>query len=96
VKHRPWDNSFGNTKYEKYIRSNPCIVNGCCNRDVILHHVHHARNNSYMGVPLCNYHHTVGPAAYHVLEHGPFEDHHKLNLDWTIQKLLMQYIEETR
>lgn len=93
MKHRPWDNSFENKKYEKWIRKQGCLV--CGSSEVVMHHVHHARNNCYMGVPLCVIHHTFGEYAYHVLEHDNFEDHHRINLDWEIQKLLMKYIQES-
>jgi len=94
VKHRPRDNPFKNSAYEKWIRKQECLV--CGSSDVVLHHVHHARNNSYLGVPLCVGHHTFNKDAYHVLEHEKFEQVHGLVLDWEVQKLLMQYIEENK
>lgn len=94
MKHRPKDNYFKNTNYEKYIRGLCCLV--CGSAEVVLHHVSHSRNNCYMGIPLCTPCHTFGPKAYHVLEHDKFEEVHNIDLDKEIQKLLMQYIEEMR
>lgn len=92
MKFRPKDNYFENKKYEEFIRTKACLT--CGDTYSVLHHVLHARNNCYMGIPLCVYCHTFGPKAYHVIEHEAFEEVHKINLEWEIQKLLMEYIDK--
>lgn len=95
MKHRPKDNYFKNSHYEKFIADKACLV--CNMTPVQKHHVEHARGNCYMLIPLCESHHMPGyPTSYHQLERERFEDCHSLNLDWEIQKLLMQYIDENK
>lgn len=95
MKHRPKDNVFSNSKYDKWVHSLPCLV--CGTVGVQGHHLEHARKNVYLLLPLCVQHHMPGfPQSYHQLEREKFEEVHCLNLDWEIQKLLMQYIEEMR
>lgn len=95
MKHRPKDNFFKNTNYEKFIASKECLV--CGHFPVHKHHVEHARGNCYMLVPLCEVHHISGhPYSYHQLERDRFEDYHKKNLDWEIMKLMMEYIDNSK
>lgn len=90
---RPKQLTFKNSKYEKFIKSKPCLI--CGRMPVQLHHIDHARWNVFMLAPLCMEHHMPGfKDSYHQLERSRFEDKHSLNLDWEVMRLLMEYINE--
>ena len=90
---RPKDACHENKKYEKFIRSKPCII--CQKTEVQLHHVGHARRNSFYTVPLCVEHHMPGfKDSYHSLERQRFEDRHAINLDWIVINQLCEFIQE--
>lgn len=89
---KPRYDNFEDSKYEKWIRSLPCVI--CAQDPVDGHHVDHARNNSYMLIPLCQRHHRPGyPGSYHQLERRRFEDRYNVNCDWIIMRLLGRYIQ---
>ncbi len=85
-----------NSRYEDWIRKKPCLVCGVV--DVDCHHVYHSGSaklrNSYLSVPLCRDHHTMGRYAYHRMGHRTFEDIHSLDLDWEVINYLADYMEE--
>ncbi len=91
---RPRDVVCKNAKYEKFVRSKPCLV--CGNPESQLHHVEQARKNAAYTVPLCVDHHTFGPQAYHVLKHEGFEFEHKINLLWECFALLAEFIDTSQ
>lgn len=74
-----------NAKYEKWIKTKPCLV--CGREGVDPHHHWHCRRNDYLCVPLCREHHT----EYHKLESDAFENLHNLNLSWEIINLLVEW-----
>jgi len=84
--------TYTNREYEDWIRQWTCII--CGQQPVDCHHVEHARQNSYMALPLCRNHHTMNPDSYHRLEKKRFEEKHNIDLSWEIIKKLSQYIED--
>lgn len=86
--------SYENSIYEKWIRTKKYII--CGTHPVDCHHVFHARNNSFLSVPLCRTHHTFGKDAYHTIEHSRFEDRHNIDLNWEIINLLSEFIQENK
>lgn len=93
MKFRPKDNCFKNSKYEKWIRSKPCLI--CGMEPVQGHHLEHARRNCYLLLPLCVEHHLNGfPYSYHELERDRFEEHHRVNLDWVVINQLSEFIDQ--
>lgn len=94
----PKNKTFNDLKYEKWIRSKPCLV--CRNPKSECHHVWHTGRkngrNSYTSIPLCVEHHTFGQWAYHRLEKETFEDKHNLNLEWEIINLLSEYCQSNK
>jgi len=84
--------------YENWIRKKPCLV---CGRKAEVHHVWNLGKknvrHAYVSIPLCVEHHRHGfPLSYHGLGHAPFEDKHKLNLEWIIIRNLSEYIQEMK
>ena len=87
---------FHDLAYEKWIREKPCLI---CGDKAEVHHVWNLGKkkvrHAYVSVPLCPKHHRHGfQFSYHGMGHGPFEDHHKLNLEWIIIRNLSEYIQQ--
>jgi len=86
--------NYDDPGYESYIRNSVCIV--CHSPSVDVHHVYHARRNSYLALPLCREHHTTGQNSYHTLGVKTFEGEHNLDLMWEIVNHLSQYIDKKK
>jgi len=80
-------------KYEKFVRSKPCCV---CGQKSVVHHVWHCRNDSYISIGLCVFHHTYSPVAYHTLEHDEFERVNKICCLDVIINNMLEYILENK
>jgi len=81
---------YENKKYEAFIKSKNCII--CKEQNVDIHHVWHARRNSYLSIPLCRACHRT----YHDKEWKEFEKMFNIDLSWEIIKCLSRYINENR
>lgn len=81
--------NFHDLEYEAWVRDQPCLV---CEGRAEVHHVWHARNNSYLTVPLCHGHHVGAGDSYHQLGAQTFQDTHSIDLTYSIINLLSSYI----
>ena len=69
--------------FQAWIRSHGCVVEGCGERTI---HVHHVRSRGAGGidegnlVPLCVNHHVAGPKAIHTIGRKTWEAYHGIDL----------------
>lgn len=91
-------------KYLRWIREQPCVIGGCVEWFALgVEAAHFGRRSIALKppdsqvLPLCPWHHRVGPWAHHHLgSDNLFEQAHGINIDELIAEHRARYEEETK
>ena len=91
---RERERAYGPLKRRQWVSSLPCSVPGCTNKPIHNAHVKPegrpadgpsggtCKEDYTQVIPLCAYHHTGGDESIHHLTQRPFNDLHKIDVDF--------------